>query len=222
MKLIHYINKSINIYPILYSYHNFFSSQIRVLDQIFGTIGNGLEWAKTVRPTDGGYMCKPSFKEENEEGEYIRNFDAPYGKKTYKEPPVLSQVNILFPYAILQGWQPYPSFDKEFSPLWKTEFMQEDWRMGALLWLGECNNYFNDPEKIIKYSYYPNERHNKSLKDNVIKLMPKNTIEQINKDYGTTCFNGNNFEEFAQERWMNTLNDTLNFIKETTTRLISM
>ena len=81
MKLIHYINKNINEYPILYSYSDFFSSQIRVLDQAFGVIGNGLEWAKTVDPVEGGYICEPSYFED--EDNYIRDFDSPYGEETY-------------------------------------------------------------------------------------------------------------------------------------------
>jgi len=219
MKLIHYINKQINEYSILYSRPNFFSSQLRVLDQLFGVLGNGLEWAKTVRPEDGGYLCTPTYSSEEavyDNDNYIRDFDPPYGEEVYTETPILA------PLSTSYEFQPYPAFDKEYSPLWETDFIQEDWKMGALLWLHECNNYFNDQERVKKYLYYPSEKNKIDLKKHVTTLMSKDSVEQINKDYGTICFNGNNLEEFAQERWMNTLNDTLKFIEETTIRLITI
>ena len=46
-------------------------------------------------------------------------------------------------------WQPYPNFSKDYSPFWKpgVEYIQEDWRYGALWWLQECKRYFNDDVK---------------------------------------------------------------------------
>lgn len=221
MRLIDYINKSINEYSELYDCPDFFSSKRRILDHIFGVLGNGLEWAKTVDPKKGGYICSPTYK-QTKDGNHIRKFDKNYGDKTFP-PPKKYKEDPDYLKLSTSRWVPYPYFDKKFSPLWETDFIQEDWKQGALLWLEECSEFFSDPERIKKYWRFPNERTTKDLKEWVERNIAKgDSIEKINKDYNTTCFTGENFEEFANERWVKEKIRILQFLKETKNKLLEM
>lgn len=83
MKLLDHVKKSICNYPSLYLFPDFNSSLIRVLDHMFGTLGNGYEWAKTKNPKSGGYLCEPQYLEKG--NECIRKFDKPYGKEKFEK-----------------------------------------------------------------------------------------------------------------------------------------
>jgi len=123
------------------------------------------------------------------------------------------------------GWAPYPDFQKEYSPLWEdgSEYIQEDWKQGALYWLSECERFFKDPERIKTYHEYPTRKNIKELKDFILKYMEEGKYknsDNVNEAYKTTCFSGENFEEMAWERWDKEFLRTLKFIKETKFKLI--
>jgi len=62
MKLKDYVDNSILYYPSLYRAHNYEDSRLLVLDHIFLTIGNGLEWHKDGFITELGYRGKYNTK----------------------------------------------------------------------------------------------------------------------------------------------------------------
>lgn len=88
MKVADYISKSIQEYPLLYKDSNYEKSKLEVLNHVFFTTGNGLKVAMTKNPKEGGYITIPIMEPVNddEECDYVRVFDKPYGKETY--PPL--------------------------------------------------------------------------------------------------------------------------------------
>lgn len=84
MKLEDYVRKSIWEYPSLYKDVDYAKSRLKVLNQVFFTLGNGLELAHTKDPEKGGYYVHPRSREVN--GDWVRCLDKPYGKVGF--PPL--------------------------------------------------------------------------------------------------------------------------------------
>ena len=87
MKIKDFISRSIQTYPTLYKCDNYYNSKLKVLNQIFFTIGNGYEVAETKIPEEGGYVVEAKYKRNKKTDDYIRIKDKPYGKEKYKELP---------------------------------------------------------------------------------------------------------------------------------------
>ena len=123
------------------------------------------------------------------------------------------------------NWSPYPYFKKQYSCFWQdgSEYIQEDWKVGALYYLNECEKFFRDEERVKLFCYYPKP---KELEKHILedieagKYGSENINEEVNKIYETTCFSGDNFEEMAQERWDKELKNNLEFIEETRFKLL--
>ena len=87
MRIKDFISIRIQKYPSLYKCDNYYDSKLKVLCQIFFTIGNGYEIAETEIPEEGGYVVEPKYKHIKKDDEWIRIKDKPYGKGKYKELP---------------------------------------------------------------------------------------------------------------------------------------
>ena len=55
MKVKDYISKSIQEYPSLYKAATYEESKLLVMNHVFFTNGNGIEFAETENPKEGGY-----------------------------------------------------------------------------------------------------------------------------------------------------------------------
>lgn len=121
MKLEDYVKQSIVAYPILYLDKTYELSRLKVLNQIFLVLGNGMEWAWTKDPSKGGYMVDPVVKKVK--GEWIRQHDLPYGKATFNSPnfqryfeePLIEILKV----DHSQEWGFYDWYSK---PVWKGFF----------------------------------------------------------------------------------------------------
>ena len=87
MKVQDFISKSIQEYPFLYKDVDYEKSKVKVLSQIFFTIGNGLEMAATDNPQEGGYVVEPKYKRNKKTNGWNRIKDKPYSKEKYKPIP---------------------------------------------------------------------------------------------------------------------------------------
>lgn len=87
MKIKDFISKSIQEYPLLYKDVNYEKSKLKVLDQLFFVSGNGMGWADTEKPEEGGYLCQSKFKFDKKSDTWIKLKDKPYGKEKYKKIP---------------------------------------------------------------------------------------------------------------------------------------
>ena len=84
MKVNDYISKHIQEYPSLYKDVDYEKSKLKVLNQVFFVIGNGIEFADTEVPEQGGYAIEPKYKRDKKSDEWIRIKDKPYGKEKCK------------------------------------------------------------------------------------------------------------------------------------------
>lgn len=87
MKIKDFISRSIQTYPTLYKSENYYESKLKVLNQIFFTVGNGYDVAETEIPEEGGYVVEPKYKHDRKTDSYVRIKDKSYGKDKYKELP---------------------------------------------------------------------------------------------------------------------------------------
>jgi len=95
MKVIDHVNQSISKYPSLFMVNNYEDSKFAVLHQDFIVLGNGMEWAYTPDPKDGGYLTHPIMK-ETEDGEWVRLYDEPYGKEKCELDPRVFKEKIFY------------------------------------------------------------------------------------------------------------------------------
>ena len=87
MKVIDYISKYIQDYPSLYKDINYERSKLKLLNHTFFVIGNGVEFAQTDNPNEGGYMVLPKYKKDRQTDGYVRVKDKPYGAVKHKPLP---------------------------------------------------------------------------------------------------------------------------------------
>lgn len=98
MKVIDYINLSINAYPALDMLENYEESSFNVLHHSFIVLGNGVEWANTGDPKTSGYLVYPRYKEVK--GECIRIKDKPYGEEKHELDPRIFKEDLFYFYEI--------------------------------------------------------------------------------------------------------------------------
>lgn len=86
MRLNDFVAKSIYNYPSIYKDVDYSRSEMKVLDHVFFTCGNGMELAMTEDPAQGGYYVTPKMR-KRKYGEWDRLLDAPYGQEVFKPLP---------------------------------------------------------------------------------------------------------------------------------------
>jgi hypothetical protein len=87
MKIKDFISKNIQEYPTLFKDADYEKSKLKVLDHTFFVIGNGLDFADTENPNEGGYIVDSKYKFNEKTYEYDRIKDKPYGQEKYKDFP---------------------------------------------------------------------------------------------------------------------------------------
>lgn len=85
MKLEDFVAKSIYEFPTLYKDVDYQKSRLKVLGHVFLTCGNGFDLAYTKDPSKGGYYTYA--KHRKRKLEYLRCYDAPYGKDKFPALP---------------------------------------------------------------------------------------------------------------------------------------
>jgi hypothetical protein len=81
MRIEDYVAKSINDHPFLYYGPSYERAKFSVLHQAFIVLGNGLGWAHTEIPSEGGYLTEGTFYKDDED-EWVRGYDPAYGTVT--------------------------------------------------------------------------------------------------------------------------------------------
>jgi hypothetical protein len=249
MKVLDHIKQSIITYPTLYLFPTFESSQIRVLDHMFGVLGNGYTWAYTKNPKKGGYLCRDKYRRYK--GEWVRIYDWHYGveecnidiKRWFTEP-------IVEVYSIGTGEDVFLGFESEYNKhklklFWEnnqisakkaTEDSVFHIKKNIIKENIEHYNHCYKTKKLFKFDGwvpYPNFRK---------KYSPfwKDEAKHIQEDWRLAglywlqeCkdfFNDPEriihypryptFEEMAQERWNKELERIKEFLEETTFKLL--
>ena len=184
MKLEDHVKQSIHEYPGLFKDVDYARSRMKVLSQLFVTIGNGYELAMTTDPTKGGYLIEPeSIKVKDE---WVRQPDPPYGEEKYEGPELdkayfdtpisrdlfkdvpgvttemKGAMEALGESTTMESCSKEPYVIEQichYSFLWEmTEnpiVLQPDWIQGAVDISKEALSQFSDPEKHVKCCDYP-------------------------------------------------------------------
>jgi len=164
MKVSDYIAESIMEWPSLFKSMDYDQSKLKVLNQIFFVIGNGLDFAQTGDEKTGGYVVSPRHRKKN--GRYIRIKDKPYGVETHSCLPegyFETKIYETRDYGIVEqcaryGFSPYP-FSKDYSLACKVYYndvkLQPDWMEELVILCKETLRFFNSEEDVKGYTYYP-------------------------------------------------------------------
>jgi hypothetical protein len=76
------IYESLKEYPSLYVRPTYEESKRDILHHYFIVLGNGIDWAWTKNPEDGGYLTEPEYykSKKDEDGYPLRKYNKPYNK----------------------------------------------------------------------------------------------------------------------------------------------
>jgi hypothetical protein len=177
MKIEHFIAKTIMEYPTLYKSEDYEQSKLKVLDDIFFVIGNGLKFADTGDEKTGGYIIEPDYKKKRN-GDYVRLLDKPYGVVTHPPLPENYFETKIYETHIYEGreitreqcanydFSPYP-FGRDCSKaciVYDEDIkLQPDW-MAELVYLCKVTlDFFSSDEKVKVYTYYPLTKDKKEM-----------------------------------------------------------
>lgn len=168
MKVVDYISKSIQEYPLLYKDVDYEKSKTKVMDHVFFVIGNGLE-------IGNGYVFDPKYKRVDGEWEIVD--PKPYGAEKYPKIPdgffdskayyvypspskVVGRKNKLNLYysegepriyesISKDSYTPYPISEYSFAYRVCKEgvFIQQDWFAEMKLLCKVALEYYNDPAR---------------------------------------------------------------------------
>lgn len=155
--------------------------------------------------------------------------DIKYNKKKHGDY-ILSAEPICQNWIISDRENPYPNFQKDYSPFWEdgVKFIQPDWRNAAIKHLKFWKTWFSDESNHKKYSYCPENTERGTLKDYIIKYCKgysdpptEQFIKKVRKEYGCSIFDGKNWGEMEQYRWRRHLKGVNSFLDNTLSLLES-
>lgn len=238
-----YIIKLISAYPSLYAAPTREAAIFKIMDQIFNTIGNGIEFENFVGDEineDVMAAAQKWFSCSNAAYGYYqvdtyKGFERPigdsivvHGSEKHLHPDIVYWVN----FECNQPRDPYPNFQKRYSLVWKPSFKKLgiEWRNIAIWFYEECRDYFMDVDRVKSYhTSFPKKTeketnrlisdYKKRITDK--KMYPDNVA--ITKAYGVKFVgdpeNDSDVAAFIQRRWDKERADIMIFIDKTLTML---
>jgi hypothetical protein len=223
VRFLDYVKKNIVEYPTLFLAPTFEESILKISDQAFIVLGNGLEWAKSKKGYEG-YLTEARYHKVTGD----RLYDRIYGKEKYDVDVSRYFIEDYVRVTTVKEWRkdiwegfisdlpqeyndekyhknvadrnvlcyPYPYFEKKFSCFWEpgNESIQDDWKEAAITHLIYCKDYFNDPIK------------------------PFEDIVMIGLNRGYKSYY-REMREVSKERWNDFQKNAISFINETLEKL---
>ena len=227
-----YVLACVSRYPSLYADNTVDGVKVRVFDQLFNVIGNG------IRDHDELLAHLRVFEFDRERAlRFCQGEKAYYGyTKTRKigirdvgfpdgdSITVAESERVNHPEIVLwqdcgrYEWNPYPNFEKKYSTVWQTNFSElgPDWADAVVWFYTRCNEWFDHNESKYHYAY-PCNKPGKSqqLLDNMIVARNRyESDEAFALAYGGGEFNGD-MDLFLKARWQKNLADIREYIQET-------
>lgn len=222
------INATINAHPSLYAAGGLEQSKLRIYDQIFNVIGNGIrdteEFIDHMSLYENTNVSEPEEKYMN--GERLHygyvdvevfeagdvTFNLPRGDSlddvfTESEKVLYPEVKKWVGFDTVRNFNPYPNFSKQYSTVWQidTSILSEEWIDEIVWFYKKCQDFFNGPD-AHEYSY--------AVPKDEKKLQRKiNDFENAFNRYGKGC----NTQKEKNQAISNAYNlkydgDTLDFI----------
>lgn len=166
------VNLWINSYPSRYASDDRELSKLRVYDQIFNVIGNGIrdtdEFKQALRNRRKGVQTPPAKYTSGEplfwgytrakeygEGEYkiaVGDIDSSLdGVFTEEEKQHHPEVKVWVQCRIMggeEGFVPYPNFDKKYSTVWQIDrsILTREWIDEIAWFYRKCEQFFDGPD----------------------------------------------------------------------------
>ncbi|MCK9530943.1 MAG: hypothetical protein M0R77_10370 [Gammaproteobacteria bacterium] len=163
-------------YPSLYSAKTFDEAKLRVYDQFFNVIGNG------IRDEDELAAELKAHQFDRERAiRFCNGEQAYYG---YLEVRMIGDFPIGEGESITVGdwerdehpevkhwmecsycrWTPYPNFQKQYSAIWFPNFRKvagDEWVNAAVWYYGKCRDWFLSPDSNRYWGAYPSDKPQK-------------------------------------------------------------
>lgn len=238
-----YVKAKVIQYPSLYASANFETSKFLVFDQLFNTIGNGVRSWRSFKKEISVRDVNLDRAEIFTRGEKI--FYGYKGITTLAEvqmsgafevtvadcerinyPEITFWMESSFSNVTLADVNPYPCFDENYSLLYNMDCskLSEDWIRDIIWFYEECQRFFADDKRWLKYAYaYPNEDswHDEDLRSIIGKRIEEyteaGTLDKLYMDYGVK-YTGD-LESFLVQRWNLKRENIEKFLKKTLIKL---
>lgn len=242
MHNIHYFTPEEYVLYTLYKYPSLFKApsigavKMKVYDQLFNVIGNGVSTSQDLKKE---LTYKEFSKVEAEK--FITSEDLYYGyseveyldgNRRYIMPArgslyihVLDSERDNHPEIKLwvlntpREWEPYPNFGKKYSTIYQTNFLKvvsNEWIEEAKWFYSQCGWWFTNPDNVGKYyGSFPckNEKETqKAIEEMKPYLSKYETYEKASKAYGVS-YDGD-VEKFMRTRWLKELDRICKFLRE--------
>lgn len=237
-----YVSLCIDTYPTLYTGRALYESRMKVFDQLFNVIGNGIRDNKELKQE-----LKFRGKVVSDPYKWILN-DIWYGYKEIKEVNLGNGKTIKFPrgesssyfleeekkdHPEILYWvksekypfAPYPNFQKRYSTVWQcSDFVKlgNKWITVAIQFYKYCKEWFNEENWKLYHEAYPKETLEKTSKVeqdylNAFFRYGYTSNEEISKAYEFE-YNGN-IQDFLTGIWEVEKERIFSFIDETISML---
>lgn len=232
-----YIKETISNYPSLYaSFNSYEESKIKVLDQLFNVIGNGIR-------DDEELMEEMNFiPTDNIDIDKLLNSDLYYGyyktMKVHKNREIGEGDFIVIPdderknhpdiklwdkISRDYGFNPYPNFKEDFSTVYKCPIFLtfgDVWISEAIEFYLYCKEWLVNNEGKYHGAYPSTGKDNGYLLKNFReRLKTYSNNEEISKAY--KCEYNGDLEDFVRRRWLKERNRIFKFIDDTVIMLKS-
>lgn len=206
-------------YPSLYSSPTYQDVAMKIYEQLFNVIGNGIrddeELEEELRYNEVPYTDALKFiTDESLAYGYTKVRD--YGGGVVMgdgDPEVVVKESEKSLYPNIVYWvdftnrpreSPYPNFSKQYSLVYKTNLVDygHEWIDAAIEYYTYAKDYFESDKASSYYGAYPNSdehEHDQTLASYKENIARYSTKEEIEKAYGVK-FDGT-AEDLATQRW---------------------
>lgn len=226
-----YVLFRVGQYPTLYAAETFEQVKLRIYDQLFNVIGNGIRDHDELRHdlTQHQFDRERSLKFCNGAQVFwgyteVKDFGCGFLMGTGESITAGDFEQDQYPDIIhwqesgFCKWNPYPNFNKRYSAIWFPEFREvagDEWVAEAVWYYGKCREWFMTNSNEYHGSY-PTGNPGKDAQYMVDMIKQRDrydTDEEFSKAYGLE-YTGD-MSDFMTRRSQKTIDEALAFIDET-------
>ncbi len=226
-----YVLARVDQFPALYAAESFEQAKLRVYDQLFNVIGNGIRDTAELRQDmqerpfnrdratrfcNGAQACWGYYDAQDfgDDFKIGRGESITAGDWEKDHHPDI----VFWMDSGYCKWNPYPNFKKQYSIIWKADFRKvagDDWVKEAVWYYGKCREWFAANSNQY-HGAYPtgDQRKDTRYLDEMITARDRyESDEAFSKAYGHE-YTGD-MHDFMTRRSEKTKADVIAFIDET-------
>lgn len=233
-----YVFAQVKAYPCLFNGPSLHEMRMKVFDQLFNVIGNGIHDGANLQDAFKSALTNmdPEFNHRLLGGErlytgYAKVITYMYETIQRTIPDTMGPRVTVFEmdkpfHPDMKVWKeednepfsaPYPNFDKEYSLIYKVDLSEHglEWIDAAIWFYEECRCFFRGPNVSQYHDAFPCETPEKTLRcieDYQNALTKYTSYDAITNAYGVE-YRGD-IEDFILRRWTKTLGEIYVFLDE--------